>query len=206
MMKILLLDDHPLIIDFIAEQIRKIDSDVLVMTSIAVEQALDILSTHKIDRVVCDLQIKSGKSVAVPEYCAKHNIPFMVFSSYVNNSLIHTLKSLNVNCYVSKGTETQHLITALKKLINAEYFLCPEVVKEQHILSESDTPRPILSKAEIKVLNAYKAGLKTEEVAKLLNIQTVTVRNHRARAQERNLCGFQELIRRFNYWDDSHTF
>ena len=80
-MKILLLDDHPLIIDFIAEQIRKIDSDVLVMTSIGVEQALDILSAHKIDRVVCDLQIKSGKSVAVPEYCAKHNIPFMVFSS-----------------------------------------------------------------------------------------------------------------------------
>jgi DNA-binding NarL/FixJ family response regulator len=102
-MKILLLDDHPLIIDFIAEQIIKIDSDVLVMTSIGVEQALDILSAHKIDRVVCDLQIKSGKSVAVPEYCAKHNIPFMVFSSYVNNSLIHTLKSLNVNCYVSKA-------------------------------------------------------------------------------------------------------
>lgn len=63
MMKILLLDDHPLIIDFIAEQIRKIDSDVLVMTSIAVEQALDILSTHKIDRVVCDLQIKSEKAL-----------------------------------------------------------------------------------------------------------------------------------------------
>ena len=112
----------------------------------------------------------------------------MVFSSYINKSLIDSLKSMKITGYVSKGSRTEDLLTGIRKLIASENYLCPEVEQEQFIKDDTDTPRPLLSKAEIRILKAYNNGLNTDEVAELLHLKPVTVRNHRARALERNLC------------------
>jgi DNA-binding NarL/FixJ family response regulator len=140
--------------------------------------------------------------LVIPDYCLKFEIPYMVFSSYINKSLLDTLKSTKITGYVSKGTKTEDLIVGIRKLIASENYLCPLVKREQLIKDMSDTPRPLLSRAEIRVLKAYNTGLKTTEVANLLNLKSVSVRNHRARAMERNMCGFQELTRRFIFWEE----
>jgi len=201
-MTFLLLDDHPIILEFLESQIRQIESNIEIIKSCNVEDALSILKSKQIDRIICDLQIKSGKSLVIPEYCFKYEIPYMVFSSYINKSLIDTLKSIKITGYVSKGTKTEDLIEGIRKLFASENYLCPIVEREQSIKDESDTPRPLLSRAEIRVLKAYNNGLKTDEVTNLLHLKSVTVRNHRARAMERNMCSFQELTRRFIYWEE----
>lgn len=43
---------------------------------------------------------------------------------------------------------------------------------------------------------------KTDEIGKLLGLQITTVRNHRARASEKNLCSFQELLERYKFWEE----
>lgn len=201
-MTFLLLDDHPIILEFLEYQIRQIESSIEIIKSCNVEDALSILKSKQIDRIICDLQIKSGKSLVIPDYCFKFEIPYMVFSSYINKSLLDTLKSTKITGYVSKGTKTEDLILGIRKLIASENYLCPLVKREQSIIDISDTPRPLLSRAEIRVLKAYNNGLKTADVANLLNLKSVSVRNHRARAMERNMCGFQELTRRFIFWDE----
>jgi DNA-binding NarL/FixJ family response regulator len=201
-MTFLLLDDHPIILEFLEYQIRQIESSIEIIKSCNVEDALSILKSKQIDRIICDLQIKSGKSLVIPDYCFKFEIPYMVFSSYINKSLLDTLKSTKITGYVSKGTKTEDLILGIRKLIASENYLCPLVKREQSIMDISDTPRPLLSRAEIRVLKAYNNGLKTAQVANLLNLKSVSVRNHRARAMERNMCGFQELTRRFIFWDE----
>ncbi|MEY4571077.1 MAG: hypothetical protein RLZ10_270 [Bacteroidota bacterium] len=201
-MTFLLLDDHPIILEFLEYQIRQIESSIEIIKSCNVEDALSILKSKQIDRIICDLQIKSGKSLVIPDYCFKFEIPYMVFSSYINKSLLDTLRTTKITGYVSKGTKTEDLIVGIRKLIASENYLCPLVKREQSIMDISDTPRPLLSRAEIRVLKAYNNGLKTAEVANLLNLKSVSVRNHRARAMERNMCGFQELTRRFIFWDE----
>ena len=201
-MTFLLLDDHPIILEFLEYQIRQIESSIEIIKSCNVEDALSILKSKQIDRIICDLQIKSGKSLVIPDYCFKFEIPYMVFSSYINKSLLDTLKSTKITGYVSKGTKTEDLVLGIRKLIASENYFCPLVKREQSIMDISDTPRPLLSRAEIRVLKAYNNGLKTAEVANLLNLKSVSVRNHRARAMERNMCGFQELTRRFIFWDE----
>lgn len=201
-MTILLLDDHPVIIEFLDSRIREIDPNIETIKSYDVEDALLKLQSNHIDRIICDLQIKSGKSFVIPEFCYKNQIPFLVFSSYINKSLIDTLKSVKVTGYIAKGTKTEDLIVGIKKLISCENYMCPVVESEQWNKDKIDTPRPLLSRAEINTLKAYNQGLSTTEVANLLNIKPVTVRNHRARAMERNMCDFQELTRRYIYWEE----
>jgi hypothetical protein len=57
--------------------------------------------------------------------------------------------------FPSKGTKTEDLIVGIRKLIASENYLCPLVKREQSIMDISDTPRPLLSRAEIRVLKAF---------------------------------------------------
>lgn len=200
-MKILILDDHPLIPDFLTLKILEIYSSSEVLVANSLEQAQFLLTQNQVDRVICDLQIIRGKSLLLPEYCCINQIPFMVYSSHVNYSLIKVLKELKVNCYVSKGSKTECLVEGLKKLMANDIYYCPSVQLEAKNENGADVPKPDLSNSEYKVFKAYSLGMNTEEVANLLGLKTVTVRNHRARAMDKNLCSYTELLDRFKFWE-----
>lgn len=201
-MDILILDDHPSIVEFIAIKLQELHNNLTVYKTNTVEQALPFLEENIVDRVICDLQIITGKNMIIPEYCCRKQIPYMVYSSHVNYTLIKELKESKVTCYVSKGAETEYLIEGLKKLLKNRSYSCPEVKKEELNTNGTDIPRPKLSKSEYKVVKAFSLGMRTDEVAKHLCLEKVTIRNHRARASDKNSCSFTELVARFKYWED----
>jgi len=201
-MIVLILDDHPPIIEFLAIKLQEINSELTILEANTVEQALHLLESQEVQRVVCDLQIISGKNMAIPNRCHKMGIPFMVYSSHVNYSLIKELKTYNITCYISKGSKIDSLKEGLKNLLKNTPYFCSEVQKEQLNHSLNDVPRPKLSKSEHKIVKAYALGMNTSEVAKNLGLKEVTIRNHRARATDKNLCSFSELIAAYKYWED----
>ena len=111
------------------------------------------------------------------------------------------LTTTKVTCYVSKGAKTECLIEGLRKLLMSRYYFCPEVKKEELNKNGTDMPRPKLSKSEYKVVKAFSLVMCTDEVAKHLCLEKVTIRNHRASASDKNLCSFPELVERFKYWE-----
>ena len=72
-MTILLLDDHPVIIEFLESRIHQIEPSIEIVKSYNVEDALSLLKSHQIARVICDLQIKSGKSLVIPEFLLQNS-------------------------------------------------------------------------------------------------------------------------------------
>lgn len=201
-MNILVLDDHPSIVEFIDIKLHELNNTLTIFKANTVEHALLLLGENEVDRVVCDLQIITGKNLVIPEYCKHQQIPYMVYSSYVNYTLIKVLKELKISCYVSKGSKTEHLIEGLMELLNNRVYYCPDVKREESNHCSSDVPRPNLSKSEYNVVQAFSTGMNTDEVSKYLGLEKVTIRNHRARASNKNLCSFSELIKRFKYWED----
>ena len=86
----------------------------------------------------------------------------MVFSSYINKSLIDSLKSMEITGYVSKGSRTEDLLTGIRKLIASENYLCPEVEQEQFIKDDKVDIRTYLDKTEkgltVKVFRRIQIG------------------------------------------------
>jgi DNA-binding NarL/FixJ family response regulator len=201
MRRILLLDDHPAILEFLNTILKIYFTDIVVLKAKTIEFAKVILDEDGADFVICDLQIKSGKSMVVPKCCFEKNIPFMVYSSHVNYSLYNDLRSLGMKSYVSKASESEFLKLGISSLFAGDFYTCPLVFTETKELSKNDCPRPILSEAEIRIIRAYADGLTTNQVAERLFLQPVTIRNHRARLIDRNRCSFGELLIRFNYWE-----
>jgi DNA-binding NarL/FixJ family response regulator len=201
MRTLLVLDDHQAIIEYLNLFLQIHFANVKVIKSKTIEYAKVILDESVVDFVICDLQIKSGKSMVIPELCSTRHIPFMVYSSHVNFSLYTDLKRLGVNSYVSKASDLEFLKNGISCLFNGQFYVCPLVNNEAKLESTNDSPRPILSEAEKRMIKAYSDGLTTNQVAEKLFLQPVTIRNHRARAIEKNGCSFQELLLRFNYWE-----
>lgn len=201
-MIILIIEDHPTIIDILEVKLNNDFKDLVIYKTFTLEEAFHILETRKVDRVICDLQIQIGKNMIIPEFCSTQSIPFMVFSSYVNITLIKILSNFRVTCYISKGSQTIYLHKGLQMLISNQRYFCPLVEQELKNKNESFIPQPILTVSESKVVKAFSEGMSTEDVAKFLNLKTVTVRNHRARLLDRNLCSFQELLRRYKFWEE----
>jgi len=199
-MNVLILEDHLFIPDYLISIFNELKLEVDFHRSVNEFEALVQLEEVDISYVICDLRLAAGISLVIPRYCFEHQIPYMVFSSFVSSALIEELLLLKVKCYVSKSSETRFLKIGLQSLISGAEFFCPIVELERGRKEIKDKAKPLLSKSEFRVFLAYSKGLPTVEVAELLNLSVNTVRNHRARAMDKNFCSFNELLLRFNYW------
>lgn len=201
-MKILILDDHPAITLLLNGLLRETAEDSIIYEVHSIKEALIYLNEHRIDRVICDLQIVKGKNLEIPAFCKENGIPFLVFTSHLNTALIRELKMLNMLCFVSKASATEELMLGLKALLNNESYCCSLVEKNPGKSEVLDIPRLEISPAERKVLELLNRGTPLVELSKKLNLSVTTIQNHKARIADRNNCTINEAIYRFNFWEE----
>ena len=92
-MKIIVLDDHPLILNSLQSEIHEIYPEAQVLLFNEINPTLYYIKKNVVDFVFCDLRIVSGKNLAVPNICYERKIPFMVFSSHTNKIIYDQLKN-----------------------------------------------------------------------------------------------------------------
>jgi DNA-binding NarL/FixJ family response regulator len=165
--------------------------------------AFEILQSESIDRVVCDLQIKTCKSLDIPKYCSRFNIPFLVFSSHLNHTIIRQLEILNMLGYVSKASSIDELKDGLLCLIENKNYYCSIVESEAFEIGKEEIPKLTITPAERRVLKAMKTGKPIEELAQMLRLSITTIQNHKARISDRNNCKINEVLIRYLFWEDN---
>ncbi len=201
-LKVLILDDHPGILELLKIKIHRVDPNSNVLAFSDVESCMDYLRNFKPDYVVSDLHIQVGKSLALPKYCHEQGIPFMVYTSYLQHSVLKTLEEYGCQVFVNKAAQTSELDEGIFHLLNDLPYRCgitsannsiPEFVSD-HI------PEPIMTEAEMRVFQLLVDGYTTTEIAAELRLSKHTVKNHCTHLKVKNQCTLHELIRRYIYW------
>ncbi len=203
-MRILILDDHDAIQLFLKEKIKEIVPNATIILCSSVEYAAKVISGFpRIDFAICDIEIKSGANLTIPELCFNKDISYMIYSSHVNRVLINELKELKVNCYISKTSSIDFLKKGLETLFTKQNYYCPLVYSTMNSKDGlKETEKLFLSKGQKSVLKIMSQGYNREEVAKKLKLKKCTINNHIARARIMNDCeNFEELMRRYKFWD-----
>ena len=201
-MKIILLDDHPLILNALEYEIKKIHPDLLIFKFTRIEKTETFIKTNSVQFVICDLEIVAGKSTVIPELCYQNQIPYMVYSSHTNKTLIHKLQSNGLKIYVSKASSPNELQLGINALINGQPYFC-SVFNEvmQSNVQELNTDPLIASKNQLKILSQLNLGFTQVEVARKLNLSLRTIINHLAILRNNNACKTTaELLRRYSFW------
>jgi len=201
-MKLLLLEDHEAIRETVIRYIHEINPTLLVLEANNVEDADHVIQNTKINYAICDLELTKGCNINPIEALFRERVPFMVYSSHVNKSLIKELESAKVRCYVSKQSNLSEFKKGLEALFNGGRHYCPIVTETRMSKrTEDNTGRLRLSKSEKKVIELLSAGLTRVEIARQLFLELATINNHIFRARVANGChNTSDLLRRYRFW------
>lgn len=184
--KILLVDDHQMLIDGIKSLLRKERQFVIAAEALNAESAICVLEHMPIDIVITDISMPGMSGVDLTRHIKMHfpDVKVLVLSMYNDREVVSEIIMAEADGYILKNTGKQELIQALSQIADNGTFFSNEVV---NIMMENTTQLPVatqaqldmLSEREKEVLSLICLELSSEQIAEKLFISKRTVDTHR---------------------------
>lgn len=182
MNKVLILDDHKIILDHVGKYIAD-NIDVQIETAQNIEEFQEKLNT--VEFFIIDLSLEEGTGFDALDILSKYKKQnVIIFTSNIDPGIIrHLFKHKLVKGIVNKASDGSELLEAIKALQEGKEYLC---TKSNRILNSNrrsyfdlDDEEGQLTAREREVLDYMWNNYSSEEIAHKLGISPYTVENHR---------------------------
>jgi len=174
--KVLIVDDHPILRVGIAAIIEATPDMTVVAHAGSGEEAVELFEKHQPDITLMDLHLPGMSGVeAIHTLIARHReAKFVVLTTYEGDEDIHQALQDGARSYIITGMPHEELVNALRRVHAGERFL-PRPVSHAH---NSRIPNSDLSAREREVLDLIAHGKSNKEIASQLGIAESTVKCH----------------------------
>jgi DNA-binding NarL/FixJ family response regulator len=186
--QILLVDDHPMTLDGIAQLIA-LEPDLAVCVKAGnAAQALTAIEKNKLDLVVTDFTLpdKSGIELIKDIKAIQPALPVLVVS--MHDEAIYAERALRAGAagYLMKVEGGAKLIAGIRRVLAGEISLSEKIAGRilrgfsGHTGAKSSSPVEELSDREFEVFILLGQGLATRDIGDRLHLSAKTVEAHRA--------------------------
>ena len=183
--KVLLVDDHQLIIDGLKSLLKNTDEIVVAAEANNGREALRILDILEIDVVLMDIDMPVLNGIDTLKEMQKLNSRFkvIILSMHQEAGMIKSLMSIGAHGYLLKSCAQDELISAIRKVAAGQQFFSPEVTLS--LLNPTpnnplNTNQPeLLTDRETEILKFIAEGFSNKEIGSKLFISHRTVDTHR---------------------------
>jgi DNA-binding NarL/FixJ family response regulator len=202
MINILIIDDHPLVIDGIRTMLK--DEGYLHIEG-AVKSGREAMTflegDHPVDIILLDINLPDIDGLRLCEQIRAKNKDIKILGlTYINEAgIITQLIRKAANGDLLKNMEKDELIDAINKVMDGQLYLsrdANEKILQQ--LQALDLPKekiPTLTRREKEILSLLGKGLTSHEIAQQLYLSTYTVDSHRRNMlQKFNVHNTQSLL------------
>jgi len=189
MIKILIIEDHKILIEGIKELLKNEVGCVIAYEAYNGSDGLKkINSMDDIDIVLLDINLPdiTGIEVCKQIKSLKSQLPILTLTMHSSASYLREMINAGANGYILKDTTKDELVTAIRTVIEGELFLSPQVKKLVHnditqinLKGLSNDEVPQLTSRESEILKYILQEFKTSEIAEKLKISHHTVISHR---------------------------
>lgn len=207
--RILLVDDHPLVREGLAEVLGREPDLVICGEAEDRRHALDLIPTAKPDLAIIDLALKKSHGLElIKDIRALFPKVLMLVVSMQDEGLnAERAIQSGARGYITKAEATVNVVQAVRTVLRGEVFASPHLISRMllHPGQTGSSHGPdlnALSDRELQVFELIGQGLARQEIAARLNLAISTLETHRARIRDK--LGFkdaQELLQaaiRFN--------
>ncbi|MGB1184853.1 MAG: response regulator [Schleiferiaceae bacterium] len=192
--KILIVDDHPIVRDGIKTMLEMGDFDCCVFNILEAgngEETMTMLKNNAFDLVIMDYQLEEtdGSSLAkrvIESYPEQH---ILALSNYDDIEYAGNMLKAGARGYVMKNVGTKELIRAINTVLEGKLYYAQHLANElieRRILGKgsidlaSDNPAVArLSRREVEIIQLICDQLTNEEISKKLFLSKRTIDNHR---------------------------
>jgi DNA-binding NarL/FixJ family response regulator len=182
--KILIIDDHQIIIDGIQVLIEDTNHLHVVGSCNTGEDGLNFLESNEVDLVLLDINLPdiNGFNICKKIKSSKMECKVMALTMFGETGYISKMIKSGVDGYLLKNTGKQELLLAIENVMKGNKYFSAEVQKNLF----TQTPKSVnnsliqkLSRREKEILSLIVEELTTDEIATNLFISPTTVISHR---------------------------
>ena len=207
--KIILVDDHPIVRDGLAESINR-EAD-LTVCAVAEDRigALKAIETQRPHLVIIDLTLKnsSGLDLIKDIHTRWPGLFMLVVSMHEETLYAERVIRAGAHGYITKQQATRDILTAIRRVLGGGIFLLEpaasaliqRMTSGDGPLGESPTAR--LADRELQVFELTGKGLSVRDIAAQLHIDVKTVETYRLRIREKlGLQNSSQLLQQAIEW------
>ncbi len=209
--RILLVDDHPLVREWLANLIHQQPDLTVCGESESAPTAISAVASAKPDLVIADINLKNSSGVELIKNLKElhPNIPVLVLSMHDESLFAERVFRAGARGYVNKRETAQKVVEAIRRVLEGKLYVnerAAEFLASQTIRGRVVSRASIesLSDRELEVFDKLGQGISTRQIADDFRISVKTVQEYCARIKEKlNLNNATELLREAVRWHDA---
>jgi two-component system, NarL family, invasion response regulator UvrY len=186
MKKILIADDHPIVVQGLKFIITDENPDIIVDSVETCRSLLDLLNNNLYDILLLDVSLPDMIGLdALVEIKRKYpKLPVLILSLYPEDQYAIISMKLGADGYVAKKSAPAELLQAIKQVFRGEKFISPSLaLRLAHSLGDNQIIKfhEKLSSREFQVMRMLVEGEGIKNIAGRLVLSPKTVSTYRSR-------------------------
>ncbi|HHQ4738550.1 response regulator [Aeromonas veronii] len=190
--KIILADDHPLILTGIRSLIEQITPHCeVVAEAYQVSDLLKLLQQHRCDLLITDFSMpgdtRSDGIVMIQQLRRDYpNLPIIVLTQIQNSAILQSLILAGVKGLILKKSVINELADAIRQILLGHHYIGPTVqmLLANAGITDPDSINPLTPK-ESEVVRLLASGMSVTQVAKYLHRSVKTISTQKKNAMAR---------------------
>lgn len=190
MLKILIVDDHPIVRQGLKQIISETYSDTVIDEADNGREALDKARGTDYAIVLLDISLPglNGLDVLKQLKSQKPRLSILVLSIHPENQYALRVLRAGASGYLTKDSASDELIAAIHKVSSGGKYISPSLAEKLAFNLDTDVekaPHEILSDREYQVLCLIVSGKAIGDIAEELSLSIKTVSTYRSRVLEK---------------------
>lgn len=186
-MKLLIVDDHPVLRDGLAALLMQVGANTTVLQARDASEGMALVESHiDLDAIILDLAMPGMNGLqALSEFGRKRpDLPVIVLSSSEDPRDVRLALTSGALGYVPKSASPQVLLSAVRLVLNGDLYIPPLILDEPSSATESETSGPdssrdrLLTPRQIEILILLSEGKPNKTIAAALTLSEKTVKAH----------------------------
>jgi DNA-binding NarL/FixJ family response regulator len=188
MIRVLVADDHPLMLESIVSRLEADPSISVVATAVSGPEVIEKYQAHEPDLVLTDFKMPglAGAELVMHLRQLDPGARVVILTAYDDRALIESGIGAGAVGYLVKSIGGSELLAQVRAAAGGGRAFGPEALEALVAKFERfSTDRSVLSAREREVLALLVDGLTNAEIAARLHISTETVKSHVSRVYEK---------------------
>lgn len=187
MTRVLIADDHPVVLSGIAEILSAASDMTCVGSATSPTEVLDLARRRECDIVVLDLSMPGRGGLEVLKDLKREHpkLPVLILSVHPEDQFAERVLKAGASGYLTKDSAPDELVKAIRKAVNGGKYVSPTLAEKlAGLLDHPDhdrAPHEGLSDREYLIMLMMATGKSVREIADELALSPKTVSTYRTR-------------------------